>query len=96
MRLSDDHFPVTLDDRRLRPGAGFDPACRMNQIIHAQLRFEGIAERSVGAEHQQVRHVSALKAVELEPPAMENDMQAVAGSPLGHHVTKDAPKQHWR
>jgi hypothetical protein len=95
-RLGDDHAPITLDDGRWRPGARFDHAGDMNQIVHPHLRFELFAVSAVTAQHQQVWHVAAVKAVEFDPSSMEDDVQAVARSPLGHHVTIDAPAEHCR
>ncbi|WP_395646289.1 hypothetical protein [Terricaulis sp.] len=64
--------------------------------MNAQLRVERSAQGVGMAEHQQVRHVAAMKAVELDPSGKENHVQAVAGSLLGHHVTMDAPDRHRR
>jgi len=92
--LGDDHVPVTLDNRRWRSRAGVGDASYVNHVTQAQLRVERGAQRAGRAEHQHIRHVAAIKAVKFNPSGKENDVQAVAGSLLGHDMTVNAPVCH--
>lgn len=92
--LGDDHVPVTLDNRRLRSRAVFGDASYVNRVTQAQLQVERGAQGAGRAEHQQIRHVAAMKAVKFDPSGKENNVQPVAGSMLGHHMTVDTPVCH--